>query len=785
MNKKYFLLVLLLVSSWAHADFVIEDIRVEGLQRISAGTVFNYLPVGVGSTVKEQDYPEIIRALFKTGFFTDVNLERDGNTLVITVVERPAIAEINITGNKDISTDDLKKGLKEIGLVEGQVFDRALLDKTEQELLRQYYSRGKYAVKINTQVKPLERNRVAIDLDISEGKAARIRQINITGNEAFSEDELLDQLKLSTPGWFTFWSQTDQYSKQKLSADLENLRTFYLDRGYLKFNINSTQVSITPDKQDIYITINISEGKPYTIKDIRLSGKTIVPEDELRTLIAIKPGDAFSRTALTESTQKISNRLGDEGYAFANVNTTPELDEANNQVSLNFNIDPGKRVYVRRITYTGNIKTQDEVLRREMRQMEGALYSTKNVNRSKERLQRLRYLENVDVDTARVPGVSDQVDLNYTVTERPSGSLLFGIGYGQGVGVLLNASLNQDNFLGTGNTFNFNFSRSQVYTNYTVAFNNPYYTIDGISRGYKLYYRKTNAKEANISNYVIDGYGGNINFGFPLNETDTLYTSLGPERININTGNETPQEILDFLDNNSDPYNEYKLELGWSRDSRNRIIFPDRGSLNRLSGEFAMPFSTLDYYKLRYTNYNYISVRKPLVLAFGGEIGYGNGYGDTGELPFFENFFAGGIGSVRGYRANTIGCSYRSLSSDCNGEVYQGNDRDRYPRDARGGRFKTNGTVELFFPAPFLQDSNNVRFSTFVDAGSVYESVTSFKWKDLRFSTGIGFQWFTPIGPLTLSYAIPFNSKEDKEVSGEKIYSDRTQPFQFFLGVPF
>ncbi len=545
------LLVLLFVSSWAYADFVIEDIRVEGLQRISAGTVFNYLPVSVGSTLKDQDYAEIIRALFKTGFFTDVNLEKEGNTLVISVVERPAIAEINISGNKDISTEDLKKGLKEIGLVEGQVFDRALLDKTQQELLRQYYSRGKYAVKINTQVKPMERNRVAIDLDISEGKAARIKQINITGNEAFTEKELLRQMQLSTLGWFSLWTKNDQYSKQKLSADLESLRTFYLDHGYLKFNINSTQVSITPDKQDIYITINITEGKPYKIKDVRLSGKTVVAEEELRKLITIKPGDIFSRTALTESTQNISDRLGDEGYAFANVNTVPNLNEALNEVSLYFNIDPGKRVYVRRITFKGNAKTQDEVLRREMRQMEGAPYSTQQVNRSKERLQRLRYLENVEMEPAKVPGTLDQLDLNYSVTERPSGSLLFGVGYGQGVGILLNASLNQDNFLGTGNTFNFNFARSQVYTNYTVAFNDPYYTIDGVSRGYKLYYQKTNANEANISNYIMDGYGGNINFGFPFNETDTLYTAFGPERININTSDNTPQDILDFLDNNS------------------------------------------------------------------------------------------------------------------------------------------------------------------------------------------------------------------------------------------
>ena len=760
MNKNYPLLLflLLLVSPWAYADFVIEDIRVEGLQRISAGTVFNYLPVSIGSTIKEQDYPEIIRALFKTGFFTDVNLERDGNVLVITVVERPAIAEIKINGNKDISTDDLKKRLKEIGLAEGQVFDRALLERVQQELVNQYYSRGKYAVKINTQVKPLERNRVAIDIDISEGRAARIKQINIVGNQAFTQEELLKNFKLSTTGWFSFWTKDDQYSKQKLAADLESLRSFYLDHGYLKFNVDSTQVSITPDKKDIYITINITEGLPYTIKDIRLTGKLIVPEEELRKLITIKPGDTFSRSAITESTQKISDRLGDEGYAFANVNTVPELDEANHQVALSFNVDPGKRVYVRRITFKGNVKTQDEVLRRELRQLEGAWYSTKDVNRSKERLQRLRYLESVDVETPKVPGTNDQVDLNYTVVERPSGSLMFGAGYGQGVGFLVNASLNQDNFLGTGNTFNINLIRSQVGSNYSMGFNDPYYTLDGINRGFKLYYRHTNANNENLASYTLSGYGGEINFGFPLNEYDTLYTSLGPEHIVVDTNSKTPEEILQYLQDNGKSFNEYKLEASWAHDSRNRVIFPERGSLNRLSGQITFPPSDLDYYKVGFKHRTYFPVTKSLTFSLGGEVGYGNGYyGNSSQLPFFENYFAGGIGSVRGYKYNSLGPRYKS------------------DNDPSGGNFLTLGSTELFFPAPFLQDSNNVRLSTFVDGGNVFGSANDFSWSELRFSTGVMFQWFTPIGPVAVGWGIPLNKKS----------GDKTQEFLFSLGVPF
>ena len=756
-NRPLLLLCLLLVSSWAYADFVIEDIRVEGLQRISAGTVFNYLPVSVGSTLKEQDYPDIIRSLFKTGFFTDVNLERDGNTLVITVVERPAIAEINISGNKDINTDDLKKKLKEIGFAEGQVFDRALLDKVQQELLAQYYSRGKYAIKITTQVRPLERNRVAIDLDISEGKAARIKQINIVGNEAFTEAELLKNFKLSTSGWFSFITKDDQYSKQKLTADIETLRSYYLDRGYLKFTVESTQVSITPDKQDIYITINISEGKPYTIKDIRLAGKTVVPPEKLRKLIKIKPGDTFSRSKITEATQKISDRLGEEGYAFANVNAVPEFDEANNQIGLIFNIDPGNRVYVRRITFKGNSKTQDEVLRREVRQMEGAPYSTKDLNRSKERLQRLRYMESVEAENPRVPGTNDQVDVNYTVVERPSGSLIFGIGYGQGAGILLNASLNQDNFLGTGNTFNLNFNNSRISTNYSLAFNDPYYTIDGISRGYKFYYRKIHASEANLAKYTLDGYGGEINFGFPLNEYDTLYTALGPEHINVNKNNDTPEEIVKYLQDQGSSYNELRWQASWTRDSRNRIIFPDRGSLNRLGGEIALPPSDLQFYKLTFTHHTYVPIIKSLVFSIGGDIGYGDGYGDTEDLPFFENFYAGGISSVRGYKANTLGPRYKS------------------DNDPSGGNFKTVGNTELTFPAPFLENSNNVRLYTFLDGGNVYNSIGSFDWSSLRFSTGAGFQWFTPIGPFTISYGVPLNKGKN----------EKTQPFQFLLGVPF
>lgn len=748
---------LLLVSVQAQADFVITDIRVEGLQRISAGTVFNYLPVKVGSKISEKDYPELIRALFKTGFFTDVSLGREGDVLVITVAERPAIAEIKISGNKDINTEDLKKGLKQVGLDEGQVFDRSLLDKVEQELLRQYYSRGKYAVKINTQVRPLERNRVAIELDITEGAAASIRQINIVGNQAFSQKELLKQLQLSSTGWFSWLSRDDQYSKQKLAADLETLRSYYLDRGYLQFNIDSTQVSITPDKQDIYITINITEGKPYTVKDIRLSGNLILPDSELRSLITIKPGTTFSRSELTESTRKISDRLGAEGYAFANVNTVPELDEANHQVSLIFAVDPGKRVYVRRITFKGNVKTQDEVLRRELRQMEGGWFSSKDVNRSKERLERLPYLESVEVATPAVPGTTDQVDLNYTVVERPSGSLILGVGYGQGAGILFNASLNQDNFLGTGNTFNFTFNNSQIDTNYSLSFNQPYYTIDGISRGFTVYYRERDANQATGADYVVDGYGGQIIFGFPLNEYDSVRVGLGPAWVHVKETDNTPLEIQNFLEQQGDSYLNFTLELGWMRDTRNRVIFAERGSLNRIGTEVTLPGSDLEFYKINYRHVTYFPIIKSVSLAVGGTFGFGDGYGNTDDLPFYDNYLAGGISSVRGYKSNTLGPRYPSTN------------------DPRGGDLKTVGNLELFLPVPFLTESKNVRLLTFIDGGTVFTSASDFKFSELRFSAGIGGQWLTPLGPLAVSLAAPFNKGSD----------DETQAFQFTFGVPF
>ncbi|MDS4042328.1 MAG: outer membrane protein assembly factor BamA [Candidatus Competibacter sp.] len=748
--------LLVAVAGARAAEFVVRDIQVEGLQRISAGTVFNYLPVQVGSSISEKDYPEIIRALFKTGFFTDVSLERKGNVLVVTVTERPAIAEVRITGNKDISTEDLQKSLKEVGLAEGRVFDRSLLDKVEQELLRQYYSRGRYAAQVKSQVQPLERNRVAITLDISEGAVASIAQINIVGNKAFTEKELQGLLQSSTPGWFSFFTKDDQYSKQKLAADIETLRSFYLDRGYLKFNVDSTQVSITPDKEDVYITINVTEGEPYTIQDVRLAGDFgVVQEQELRQLITLEPGQTFSRARIAEITKKIGERLGEEGYAFANINTVPQVDDENHKVGLTFMIDPGKRVYVRRVNFQGNTKTQDEVLRREMRQSEGSWFSTKDLNRSKTRLQRLDYLESVNVETPAVPGASDQVDVNYTIVERPSGSLMFGIGYGQESGLLLNASVTQNNFLGTGNQLALVLNNSDAGQNYSFTFNNPYYTLDGVSLGFRAFYQNIDTAELNTANYIRNAAGAQVLFGFPLNEFDTLRLSPGYQHIWIDTTSGTPIEIYEYLRENGDTYDQFTLDASWARDSRDRTIFPTSGGLNQVVGQLALPGSTAEFYKLGARSVYYLPLTRWLTWSIGGEVGYGDGYGNSDGLPFFENYYAGGLRSVRGWKANTLGPRY---SND----------------EPSGGAFKTVASTQMILPVPFLEKSENVRVAAFFDIGNVFATPSDFDANELRYSVGLTGLWISPLGPIVLSVAAPLN-----EQSG-----DETEIFQFSFGVP-
>ncbi|NNG12700.1 MAG: outer membrane protein assembly factor BamA [Halobacteria archaeon] len=752
------LVLFLLLSGTARAfePFVVEDVRVEGLQRISAGTVFNYLPVKVGETIDTEGSAAAIRALFKTGFFNDVYLEQDGDILVVHVTERAAISSIEIKGNRDLETDELLDGLKQIGLAEGRVFDRSLLDKVEQELQRQYFSRGKYAVRLDTTVTPLERNRVGILIDISEGRVARIKQINIVGNQYYPDTELLDDFTLSTPTFFSFITKNDQYSKQKLAADLEILRSFYLDRGYLNFNITSTQVSITPDKKDIYITINISEGEQYRISEVTLSGDLVVEPEELFPLVRINPEDVFSRKRVTEAVDRISAKLGDNGYAFANVNTVPELDDEKNEVSLAFFIDPGNRVYVRRVNLEGNVSTRDEVLRREMRQMEAGWFSAEKVERSRERLQRLGYFEDVNVETPTVPGTTDQVDVNYSVTETSSGSITAGLGYSQSSGLLFNASVSQDNFLGSGKRVSFAFNNSDVNTLYSFSYTNPYYTIDGISRGFGMYYRETDADEANLSDYTTDSFGVNVSFGIPITEFERIYLNTEYENIELKPTISSPFEVFDFINQHGDSYDNIKLTGSWTHDTRNKALFADRGGLMRVALETTVPGSGLEYYKLNYRQSQFVPLTRKLTLSLNGELGYGDGFGDFEQLPFFENFFAGGVRSVRGFEDNTLG-----------------------PRDSNGnpigGSFRVVGNAELIFPVPFFEDTKSFRMSAFFDIGNVFRDFEDFDAGDLRYSAGLAGLWLSPLGPLSISLGYPINDE-----SGDEI-----QNFQFTIGTFF
>ncbi len=746
------------LSASAHAfdSFEVQDIRIVGLQRIAPGTVFNYLPVKVGDRFTELESERAIRALFKSGYFKNISLERDGPVLVVKVVERPAISSIKIQGNEDIETEPLLDSLKDVGLAEGNVFNRSLLEKVEQELERQYFARGKYGVRIETTVTPLERNRVGILIDVSEGVVARIKQINVVGNEVFDEETLLDQFELGKTGFLSFYTKNDQYAKQKLAADLETLRSYYQDRGYINFNIESTQVSITPDKKDIYITISISEGEQYRVSEVRLSGELVVPAEQLFPEFRINAGDVFSRKRVTETVTRISDKLGNRGYAFANVNTVPDVNEETREVALTFFVDPGKRVYVRRINFAGNAKTRDEVLRQEMRQMEGGWFSAQKVERSRTRLQRLGYFEEVNVETPAVPGTADQVDVNFSVTEQPSGSISVGVGFSQTSGFLLNGSISQDNFLGTGRQVSAALNTSSVNRVYSFSYTNPYYTVDGVSRGFGAFYRETDADEANIADYSTDTYGANVTYGFPISEFNSFRFGFDADSLKLKVSDFASTEIREFVDEHGDSFKSVGMSASFAHDTRNRRIFPSKGGLQRISAESKIPGSQLEFYKITTSAEHYVPLTRLFVLATKLDLGYGDGYGEYNSLPFFENFYAGGVRSVRGYEDNSLG------PRDSDG-------------DPIGGSFRTIGKVEIVFPPPFLTDSNSVRLSTFFDIGNVFEGADDFSADELRMSVGVAGTWLSPIGPLAVSFALPFNDKS----------GDDLQEFQFSLGAGF
>ena len=745
-----------LSTTIAAEPFVVQDIKLEGLQRISAGTVFNYLPIKVGDRVDAKRTGDALRALYKTGFFRDVRIEKEGDALVIFLHERPSIASIEFTGNKELSTEDLLASLEQEGFSQGRVFNRSTFDQVEQELRRTYFAVGKYGVKITSTITPLERNRVGISFDISEGAIATIKQINIVGNSVYDDDELVDQFTLESTGFWSWISSSDQYSKQKLSADLETLRSFYLDSGYINFNIDSTQVSITPDKKDVYVTINITEGDQFRVSDIRMTGEILVPKEELFGLVAIGHGDIFSRQKITETSSNISDWLGNEGYAFANINAVPEIDDEKKEVALTFFLDPGKRVYVRRINFKGNATTEDQVLRREMRQLEGAWISTGAIERSKERLQRLGYFEDINVETPAVPGTTDQVDVNFSVTEQSSGSLVVGAGFSQVAGISINLGLTQENFLGTGNRVSATFNNSDINRTFALGWRNPYITEDGVSLSTDIYLRKTSAGNANLADYDLDVLGLRIGTGIPISEYNTIDLAVTPQRTKFTPGPDPSTEVQDFADETGGEYVTYTLTAGWSNDSRDSFLLPSKGQLTSLVADVATPGGDLTYYKLAFRFQQLIAVSRLFSIRFDTELGYGDGYGDTSSLPLTENYFAGGIRSVRAYEANTLG-----------------------PRDSKGqpigGDRKLTGTVELILPLPFIRDSKAFRITTFVDAGNVFGPGQKFDVQELRASAGISGIWVSPFGPLTISLGYPFNDQPGDDI----------QNFQFTLGTAF
>ncbi len=803
--------------------FVVSDIRVDGLQRIGAGTLFTYLPIERGDTVDSGRAGEAIRALYKTGFFEDVRVDREGSVLVVTVVERPAINKLTLTGNKDIKTEDLTKGLSDIGLAEGNTFDRLSLDRVTQELTRQYNNRGKYNVEISPTVTRLDRNRVDVTITVAEGKAAKIRHINLIGNEKFEEKDIRDNWESNESNWLSWYRRDDQYSREKLEGDREKLRNFYLDRGYIDFAEDNIQVAISPDKRDMFITAGMVEGEQYTVSKVEVSGDTVLPKEDIEKRLLLREGQTFSRALLELTSDSITNTLGNIGYAFAQVNAIPSVDRDKRTVAINMQVVPGPRVNVRRIVFKGNTRTSNEVMRREMRQFEGSWFSQAAVDRSKVRLQQLGFFESgsVDVETQPVEGTSDQVDLAVNVKETTSGSFVFGVGFSQLTGVSTSIQLSQNNFLGSGNRVSVEANRNSYLQRYSFSFLNPYFTDDGMSLGYNLSWREFDNSDFNTVSYSSTSRQAQVVAGLPITEFDTVSAAFGIDSNQIFAfPGSTPEVIVDYIDAiGQRTFHSWRGELGWARDTRNDFFAPTRGMYQRVSAEVALPGSTVEYFKLNYEVSKYWPLSRALVLNTRAEIGYGDSYGDqftrnicqspgnlidtdgdgdfdelqpgpapsdpcelrsfdyqrtvNGDgLPFFENFYAGGVRSVRGFRDNTLGPRVG---------IFNGSPRTQ----PIGGSLKTVGSVELIFPT--LLDTPSARVSAFVDVGNVFAGTDEFDANELRASAGVSLLWRAPVGPISISYAYPLRSqgpiRDDEGLLLQE--GDEIERLQFTFGGSF
>jgi outer membrane protein insertion porin family len=773
-------LVFLCFTSLASASlFEVSDIRVEGLQRVSAGTVFSALPINVGDQVDQASIRDASRSIFRTGFFADVAMAQENGVLVIVLTERPAISEINLEGNKAIQSEQLLEAFTDNGLSEGQIFRQSILDGMAQELQRQYVSQGRYGATVTSSIETLPRNRVAVNIDIDEGSVAKIRHINIIGNNSFSEKELRENFELNETGLWSWITSNDKYSREKLTGDIETLETWYLDRGYLAFEIKNTQVSVSPDKESVYITINIDEGDIYTISDIELSGELKLPEADIRTMILMRKGMKFSQALMTTSSELITRRYGNEGYTFAKVEGYPELNKDDNTAKVTFVLIPGMRAYVRRIEFRGNTKTQDEVLRREMRQMEGSSANNSLIDLSKVRLERLGFFKGVEVETIPVPDVNDQIDVVYTVEEQPSGSVGASIGYAQGYGTVLGANLSENNFLGTGKKVTVAVNRSTYQDSLNLSFTEPYFTVDGVSVGYSIFSRETDYDQINVSSFSTNSQGANVNWGYPISETSRIGFGLGFEGLDIRSGSYASSVIRDFISENGNEFDVFNLNLNWSKSTLNRGIFATRGQSQRLAINFAMPGSDMEYYKATYKGQYLTGLTRTLSLKLRADLGLGESYGDTTRLPFFKNFYGGGFGSVRGFERNSLG----PQDIPCIGDDDACTTPSGYKPDPIGGNVQIEFGAEVIFPMPFIKDKRSVQSVFFLDAGNIFNTkctdaqINCFKPDvgELRYSIGVGATWLSAMGPLTFSFAKPLNASE---------YDER-EVFQFSLGNQF
>ncbi len=754
----YASLIFLPAAYAAMPAFTVGSIEAQGLQRLDEGTVLTYLPLTTGDELNDLTERQAIKALYASGLFQDVQLLRDGDKLIIRVVERPQIADFAIEGNDKVGGDELKKSLTEAGLAAGQTYKRALLDQVQQELRRQYYANGYYDVGIDTKVTDLPNNRVSIKVKVTEGKATKIKDINLLGAKVFSQKELTEQLELKATHWLPF-QKSNQYSKQKLGGDLEKLQSYYQDRGYLKFNVASVQVALSENKEDIFVTINVEEGDKYTIKDRHFSGETILNELFLMRLVGPNTGDTFSRKEATESAARIESALSDVGYAFAKVTPLPEVDEEKRTVSLNFAIDPGKRTYVRRIGFSGHTSTNDETLRREMRQLEASPFSKTAVERSRVRLARLPFIEEAEVETKPVPGSDDLVDVNFKIKERAPGSVQFGVGYSGAQGFLINASLTHTNFLGTGNRIDLTADRSTIFTQLNLSWTDPYFTADGISQTVSTSYRKSQSVIRYSSGFNSNVVSADLTYGIPLSEFSTLRAGAGISQTTIETfPGGSADEVLNFVLQSGAKFTDVTLRTGITRDSRNRTFFASRGSLSRLNLDVTVPGSGVEFYNLFAQHQQFVGLPFKFFIDFNATVGYVDTYGKSSIPPPYENYFAGGPRTVRGYQDGSLG------------------PRDTPFGNYYGGTLRTTAQTELVIPTPLESDNKSTRFALFYDMGNVFAKPGDFQVSELRTSTGLAASWFTPfLGLLQLSYSYPLNPKPH----------DITDRFQISFGSGF